>query len=93
MGVYVGVAIVPHVSEKLWGYANPSLIKAWNALVSTAALTEVFGVPKAPGNLITERVLLQQDLVLGTRLLAVAHEVGSESLNRATTSVPFRPSH
>lgn len=36
-GVYVGVAIVPHVSEKLWGYANPSLIKAWNALVSTAA--------------------------------------------------------
>ena len=51
----------------------------------------VFGVPKAPGNLITNWALLQQDLDLEMRLLAVVHEVESESGCRATTNIITLP--
>ena len=67
----VGVTIAPHVSGFLLGvYQTIAIAHARRRFRMEhertgfdGSITYVFGVPKAPGNLISDWVLLQQDLV------------------------------
>ena len=70
-GVDVGATLAPHVSGFLLGlYQNIAHARRMHFRMEhectglDGSVTSVFGVPKAPGNLITDWVLLQHDLVL-----------------------------
>ena len=97
-GIDIGVIVAPRVSDFLLGvyqtivHVRRHFRMEHECIGFDGSVTYVFGVPEALGNLISDWVLLQQDLVSKRSFLqSVVHEVESESGCQATTNIRIQP--